>query len=137
MPAPPPQMRRVRQSRTEPETAILEKLAEAGVPTPTQNVRLDGERTVADFVWCEFRVVLYVDGCFWHACPEHGTWPKRSAEWWRTKLQGNRERDIRTDERLTESGWVVLRVCQRIPLDRVLNDVADALESRGWLDSAE
>jgi DNA mismatch endonuclease (patch repair protein) len=51
-----------------------------------------------------------VDGCFWHGCPEHGTWPKQNGEWWREKIEANQRRDRDTDRRLEEAGWAVVRV---------------------------
>jgi DNA mismatch endonuclease (patch repair protein) len=55
-------------------------------------------------------VAVYVDGCFWHSCPEHGTRPKANAEWWASKLAANVERDRNTDESLAAAGWLALRV---------------------------
>ncbi len=51
-----------------------------------------------------------VDGCFWHGCPEHATWPEHNAEFWREKIETNRLRDRDTDRRLDEAGWLVVRV---------------------------
>jgi DNA mismatch endonuclease (patch repair protein) len=51
-----------------------------------------------------------VDGCFWHGCPKHATWPKSNAEWWRLKIEGNRQRDRDTNTQLRKSGWKVVRV---------------------------
>jgi len=56
------------------------------------------------------RVAVFVDGCFWHGCPEHASWPKANAQWWRVKIEANRRRDRDTDERLTRAGWEVVRV---------------------------
>jgi DNA mismatch endonuclease (patch repair protein) len=50
-----------------------------------------------------------VDGCFWHACPIHATWPKKNASWWREKILANQRRDRDTDSRLEARGWKVLR----------------------------
>jgi DNA mismatch endonuclease (patch repair protein) len=60
-----------------------------------------------------------VDGCFWHGCPKHGTWPKENAEWWRQKIERNMARDRDTDAKLTRAGWVSLRVWEH-------DDPADA-----------
>jgi DNA mismatch endonuclease (patch repair protein) len=60
-------------------------------------------------VFASAKVAVYVDGCFWHACPEHGTWPKANADWWRQKIQANVRRDRDSDLLLTEAGWLVLR----------------------------
>lgn len=67
-------------------------------------------RREADLVFPRARVAVFVDGCFWHGCPEHATWPKRNAEWWRDKIEGNRARDAETDQRLKEEGWLPVRV---------------------------
>lgn len=71
---------------------------------------LDGKRRRrADLTFVGPRVVVFVDGCFWHGCPEHGTSPKANAEWWSEKLARNVARDADTDEFLTAQGWTVLR----------------------------
>ncbi len=67
-------------------------------------------RSRADLVLGPARVAVYVDGCFWHCCPEHGTMPKANAGFWGRKLKRNRERDAETDRLLREHGWEVLRV---------------------------
>lgn len=54
-------------------------------------------------------VAVFVDGCFWHRCPLHGTLPKANADWWLAKLDRNVERDRETDLLLVASGWQVLR----------------------------
>jgi DNA mismatch endonuclease (patch repair protein) len=69
-----------------------------------------GLRREADIVFTSVRVAVFVDGCFWHGCPEHATWPKANAAFWRTKIEGNRERDRDTDARLDDVGWVAIRV---------------------------
>lgn len=56
------------------------------------------------------RVAVYVDGCFWHGCPLHGTWPKANADWWREKIERNRRRDDETNHILDAAGWTVVRV---------------------------
>lgn len=68
-------------------------------------------RTVRpDFVFRESRVVVFVDGCFWHGCPKHCTKPATNAAWWREKLHANAERDRETTRLLTRAGWRVLRL---------------------------
>jgi len=63
-----------------------------------------------DFVFPEHRAVVFVDGCFWHGCPRHATWPKARAKFWRDKIEHNRSRDRRASRELRGQGWRVLRV---------------------------
>jgi DNA mismatch endonuclease (patch repair protein) len=65
---------------------------------------------VADVAFSGLRVAVFVDGCFWHGCPLHATWPKENAEFWRAKIIANQERDRDTNERLRSEGWEVVRV---------------------------
>jgi DNA mismatch endonuclease (patch repair protein) len=62
-----------------------------------------------DIVFSAAKIAVFVDGCFWHSCPLHGSWPKSNAEWWRAKLEANVRRDRAADERLRAGGWTVLR----------------------------
>lgn len=72
---------------------------------PMRNLRRE-----ADLVFPTRRVAVFVDGCFWHGCPEHATWPRTNAAWWREKIERNRDRDCETTRLLTENGWQVVRV---------------------------
>lgn len=71
---------------------------------------VEGVRRRADLVFPRARVAVMVDGCFWHGCPEHATWPAHNAEFWQEKIETNRQRDRDTDQRLSEAGWDVVRV---------------------------
>jgi len=66
-------------------------------------------RRVADVAFPGRKIAIFIDGCFWHGCPLHATWPKRNADFWRQKIEANRQRDADTNERLRTSGWTVLR----------------------------
>ena len=63
-----------------------------------------------DFVFAARRLAIFVDGCFWHGCPRHGTQPQGNAAFWRVKFQRNRERDRRDTCNLRRAGWTVLRL---------------------------
>lgn len=67
-------------------------------------------RRTVDIAFPGRRIAVFVDGCFWHACPEHGVAPKNNADWWAAKLESNRLRDQETTHLLTDLGWTVLRV---------------------------
>ena len=70
---------------------------------------LAGTRRRADVAFPGARLAVFVDGCFWHGCPLHGTWPKANADWWRAKIEANVLRDRATDSTLVANGWRVLR----------------------------
>lgn len=63
-----------------------------------------------DFVFPRQKVVVFVDGCFWHGCPFHATWPKNNAEFWRMKIVGNQKRDRIVTRSLRKAGWRVVRI---------------------------
>jgi DNA mismatch endonuclease (patch repair protein) len=63
-----------------------------------------------DFVFQREHIVVFVDGCFWHGCPLHATWPKQNATFWRAKILGNRKRDRLVSRTLRKAGWRVLRI---------------------------
>lgn len=75
-----------------------------------QTVPALGRRRPIDIVFRGSRVAVFVDGCFWHSCPEHGTLPSSNRSWWQGKLALNRARDADADMRLRNDGWVVVRV---------------------------
>ena len=95
---------------TKPELALRRELHRRGRRFFVDRAPLKGLRRRADLVFPRRRVAVYVDGCFWHSCPVHGTRPKNNAEWWASKLAGNVVRDRDTDTRLGGAGWVVVRV---------------------------
>lgn len=103
-------MRRVRQKGTSPESALRRELHALGLRYRIQVPVLTEPRRVADVAFLGLRVAVFVDGCFWHGCPEHATWPKQNAELWRAKILANQERDRDTDARLQAGAWEVVRV---------------------------
>ncbi|MEU4597796.1 very short patch repair endonuclease [Nocardia sp. NPDC023988] len=103
-------MSRQRRAHTAPELALRRELHRAGLRYFVDRAPIKGQRRRADVVFPRRRVAVYVDGCFWHRCPEHATDPKNNAEWWAQKLAGNVARDRATDAALIEAGWQVVRV---------------------------
>lgn len=74
------------------------------------DVKIEADlRTRPDIAWKRLRLAVFVDGCFWHGCPEHATRPSANAQWWANKLDANVSRDRRTDAVLRERGWTVIR----------------------------
>lgn len=66
-------------------------------------------RRSIDVAFTRTKVAVFIDGCFWHACPVHRTQPRANSEWWMEKLARNVARDRETDQHLTALGWIVLR----------------------------
>ena len=104
-------MRSNRPTDSAPELALRRVLHRDGlryrlhvrIPTNRRPVRVD-------LVFPRARVAVFVDGCFWHACPRHATWPRRHGRWWRVKLAENIARDVRQTAALRAAGWRVLRI---------------------------
>lgn len=106
----PEQRRRCMQANrgadTGPEMALRRALHAMGFRY-TLRSKLPGR---PDLVFPARRTVLFVDGCFWHGCPEHGVLPQNNRQLWQTKLAANVERDRRVDRQLKQLGWRVVRV---------------------------
>jgi len=87
-------------------------------------------RRTADILFRPAKVAVFVDGCFWHACPQHGTRPTTNSDYWVPKLQRNVDRDRQTDAALEQSGWTVVRVWEHEdPTDAALR-IAEIVHSR-------
>lgn len=99
-------MGRVRHSDTAAELHLRRALHRLGLRYRLR-YRLPGS---PDVTFVAARIALFVDGCFWHGCPEHGTWPKSNADFWKAKILRNRERDAIVDARVREMGWTPMRI---------------------------
>lgn len=108
-------MRSNRSRDTGPELRLRRLLHAEGLRYFVDRAPLKGLRRRADLVFPRLRIAVYVDGCFWHGCPIHGSWPKANATFWREKIETNRRRDADTDRRLHEAGWEVVRVWEHEP----------------------
>lgn len=103
-------MERQRGRDTQPELALRKRLWAKGLRYRVDYKVLPALRRRADLAFLGPRVAVFVDGCFWHRCPEHGTTPHANREWWEEKLGKNVERDLDTMARLEAEGWAVVRV---------------------------
>ncbi|MGQ7297913.1 very short patch repair endonuclease [Quadrisphaera sp. KR29] len=88
-------------------------------------------RRTIDIAFTRSRVAIYLDGCFWHGCPIHGTSPKANSEWWRTKIATNKARDADATAQLTDMGWTVLRYWEHEDPAAVAADIRTRLASQG------
>ena len=84
----------------------------------------------ADIVFRATKVAVFVDGCFWHGCPEHGTWPKANAEFWEEKIKRNRERDSETNKILEGLGWTVQRVWEHEDMEIAAENIYNLVTSK-------
>ncbi|MFJ8627859.1 very short patch repair endonuclease [Kitasatospora sp. NPDC093550] len=98
-----------RSRDTQPELALRRLVHAAGLRYRVAAKPLQGMRRSADLVFRQTRVAVFVDGCFWHGCPEHFVPPKTNPDYWREKIGRNVQRDRDTDARLAAEGWLVLR----------------------------
>lgn len=94
---------------THPELALRRLLHARGLRFRVDRPILASARR-ADIVFSTAKVAVFVDGCFWHHCPIHRTFPKANAAWWAEKLRTNRRRDLDTNRKLRKAGWHVERV---------------------------
>lgn len=123
-------MKSTGQRDTAPEMALRAVVHRMGLRYRVDHRPIPGLRRKADLVFVSAKVAVFVDGCFWHCCPEHVTWPKLNAEYWRAKIEGNRRRDAETDRRLAEAGWVVVRVWEHEDPEEAALKVAAAVAGR-------
>ena len=103
-------MSRARREDTAPEVALRSELHRRGLRFRIHVPLAFDRRRRADIVFPSAKVAVFVDGCFWHSCPEHATWPKANAAFWLNKLEGNRRRDVDTNEQLRQLGWEPVRI---------------------------
>lgn len=102
-------MQTQRRKDTDPELRIRRELWAMGMRYRV-GMKVPGHpRRTIDIAFPRARVAIFVDGCFWHMCPEHSVPVKNNSSWWAHKLLGNVERDGSTNTALETSGWTVLR----------------------------
>jgi DNA mismatch endonuclease, patch repair protein len=132
-------MSRQRSRDTSAEMSLRRELHRVGLRYRVHRRPLPNVRREADVVFGPAKVAVFVDGCFWHGCPEHATWPKRNSDFWRTKIEKNRNRDIETDRLLAEADWLSLRVWEHedavAAATRIHAAIATRLANRGPMPS--
>ena len=121
-------MRSNRSRDTSPELAIRAALHRSGLRFRKHFSPIPGVRCEADVAFTRWRLALFVDGCFWHGCPQHKTTkPVRNATWWSNKLDANVARDRRNDRALAAAGWTVIRFWEHSDPEEVARVVAAEL----------
>ncbi len=115
---------------TKPEMALRRMLHARGLRYFVNRRPLPGLRRTVDLLFPRARVAVFVDGCFWHGCPEHHTVAKANAEYWEEKVRRNRERDADTDALLRSEGWMVVRLWEHQDVTDAANQVEAAVRVR-------
>lgn len=122
-------MRAVKRTNTKPELRLRRALHAAGLRyrVDLRVVLADGA-VRPDVVFPRRRVAVFVDSCFWHACPEHGTMPATNVEFWTAKLARNAARDVESDALLEAAGWRVVRAWEHEPTEVTVERIRAELD---------
>jgi len=117
-----------RRRDTAPEMAVRRLLHSRGRRYRVDAEPVPGLRRRADIVFTRQRIAVFIDGCFWHGCPEHGRRTfQHNVEYWPGKIAGNVARDVDTTSKLGEAGWTVLRFWEHEPVQGIVAAIEDAL----------
>lgn len=112
-----------RSRDTKPELRVRSAVHRRGLRYRVSARPLPGLQRTADMVFRPAKVAVFIDGCFWHGCPEHYTAPRTNAGYWSAKIERNKGRDADTDQQLQGAGWTVLRYWEHEPTDAVAEDI--------------
>ncbi len=118
-----------RNRNTGPELALRHELFRLGFRYRIHYSPLASRRWKVDVAFPRHRLAVFIDGCFWHGCPQHHALPKSNVEFWRSKVLGNVGRDRKLDAMLSEQGWKVLRVWEHDDPEAAARLVASILSS--------
>jgi DNA mismatch endonuclease (patch repair protein) len=124
-------MQAIRRTNTKPEVRLRSALHREGYRfRKDMLVQTSVRRVRPDIVFTARKIAVFVDGCFWHCCPEHGRQPSVNSRYWSPKLARNVERDRQADAALEADGWAVVRIWEHVPLETAIRLVKDAVQSR-------
>jgi DNA mismatch endonuclease (patch repair protein) len=128
-----PAVRRVMQGNrkrdTRPEVALRRAVHACGLRYRVAARPLPGQPWTADLVFAGPRLAVFLDGCYWHGCPEHFTCPRVNTAYWSSKIERNRARDARVDAELQAAGWATLRIWEHEPTSSAEERVMAAVRS--------
>lgn len=122
-------MRAIRRTDSKPEVQLRSALHARGFRYRKDfPIRIDGKLLRPDIAFTRRKIAVFVDGCFWHSCPEHGRIPQANEGYWSPKLRRNAERDREQTCLLESAGWQVLRIWEHVPTPDALAIVTAALD---------
>lgn len=120
-----------RRKDTKPEVKLRSGLHRRGLRfRKDMAIIARGRRVRPDIVFTRARVAVFVDGCFWHGCPEHRVVPTTNSDYWVPKLRRNVERDREVDDALAREGWTVVRVWEHEDVEGAAARIAEAVRAR-------
>ncbi len=119
-----------RRRDTKPELRLRSALHRMGFRFRVDTSPIEGSRRRADIVFTRAKVAVFVDGCFWHGCPIHGTRSKTNTAFWDKKIKTNQARDRDTDSQLRAVGWIPIRIWEHESTGVAAGRVARVLSSR-------
>lgn len=123
-------MQAIKARDTKPERLVRQLLHARGLRYRVAARPLAELRRTADIVFRPTHVAVFIDGCYWHGCPEHYVSPRTNVGYWSEKVARNIARDRDTDRRLTDAGWLVLRFWEHEPSGVCADKIAAAVLSR-------
>jgi DNA mismatch endonuclease (patch repair protein) len=126
-------MRGNRSRDTRPELAVRSAVHRRGLRYRVAARPIPDLRRTADLVFPSARVAVFIDGCYWHGCPEHYVASLSNQEYWREKISGNRTRDTDTDAQLLSHGWLPLRIWAHENPDKAAEIIAKVVRERSSL----
>ncbi len=121
---------RQRSYDTTPELALRRALHRRGLRYRVHRRPVDALRRTADVVFPAARIAVELRGCFWHACPQHGTVPHANHDWWADKLARNKARDLETEQIWRAAGWEVVVVWEHDDPDVVADQLVARIPRR-------
>lgn len=114
---------------SEIERRVRSELHRRGLRFRKHLAPLAGVRCRPDIVFSRQRLAIFIDGCFWHQCPEHGSLPRANRQWWKDKLEANVARDQRNNASFAAAGWTVMRFWTHEEIDSIVDAVVLRLGS--------
>ena len=123
------QVGRVRPKGTQAEIDIRKVLHAKGLRYPFHALLLTKPRRVSEIDFFSARLAVFVDGCFWHGCQEHASWPKSNADFWREKIETNRSRDADTDQPLNALVWEAVQVWEHQDARKTANRITELVDT--------
>ncbi|WP_285701183.1 very short patch repair endonuclease [Actinomadura sp. NBRC 104412] len=115
---------------TKPELALRRAVHALGLRYRVSIRPLPAVRRTADLVFTKVQVAVFLDGCFWHGCPDHHTKARTNADYWADKVTRNRLRDAETDRLLRDADWQVIRVWEHEDPTEAALRIARVVRSR-------